>query len=171
MRDFTLHKLVIRSGLATLEQVREALWAVQRANHDWVEELILRGVLDEERYLDVIASGLYVPRCAIERLAHIPEAVLDRIPSEVAIEHRAVPLWAEADGDLHVVVADPTDRRAMEELQFFAGSRVMREVAVPTAHAWALHRYYGVPSVLWPSTLASPPPMLEAATPLFTQAA
>ena len=62
-------------------------------------------------------------------------------------------------------------RTALEELQFFAGTRVMREVVVPTAHAWALHRYYGVPSVLWPSTLESPAPVLEAATPRFTQAA
>lgn len=151
----TLQQLVVRNELATQEQVREAMWATQLTAHDWIDELMVRGILDEERYIDCVVRTHYVPRADLRRLAQVSVDALAIIPPDLAAEHRIVPLWLEADGDLRVVVADPTDRRGIEEVQFFAGCRLLREVAPPTAVAWALHRYYDVPSILVPDTMAA----------------
>ena len=150
MRDFTLQKLVIRNDLATLAEVRRAMWATQTTAHTWLEELVLTGGFDEARYLERVVKELRVPPCDVHRLAHVPAAVRALIPADLAAEHRVVPLWLESDGDLRVVVADPTDRWALDEVQFFAGRRLLREVAAPTLLASALERYYGVPNVLAP---------------------
>ena len=148
MRDFTLQKIVILNGLASLHDVRRAMFLTQTTRHTWLDELVRTGGFDEERYVDLVGAQLYIPRCDLRRLQRIPRDVLSVLPAETAIEHRVIPLWLETDGDLHAVVADPTDRRALEEVEFFAGRRVMRELAVPSAVNAALRHYYGVPNVL-----------------------
>lgn len=157
MRDVTLKELLLRHELVSAQHLAEAEWATQAGRHSWLEELLLRGRLDEERYVDCVGRALYVPRCDLERLANVPADVLALIPGDLAAEHRILPLWVEADGDLRVVMADPTDRRAFDEAQFFADRRLLREVAAPSAVAWALDRYHGVSSVLWPHAIQADP--------------
>lgn len=148
MRDFTLQKIVILNDLATLHEVRRAMFLTQTTRHTWLDELVRGGRFDEERYLDLVSNQLYVPRCDVRRLERIPRDVLRALPPETAVEHRVIPLWISTDGDLHAVVADPTDQRALEEVEFFAGRRLMRELARPSHFNAALEHYYGVPNVL-----------------------
>lgn len=150
MRDYTLEDVVTDNSLATKDQVRQAKWATRGSGRTWLEQLVVLGILDENRLGDCAVQSLRVPRCDLDRLADIPRAVLARIPADLAAEHRVIPLWLEADGDLRVAMADPTDQVGLHEIQFFAGCGVLRELAPPTAIAWALHRYHGIQSVLWP---------------------
>ncbi len=148
-----LKALLIRHMLITKEQVDWATESTRGSRCTWLEQLLLLGVLNEERVCECVSMQVCVPRCDLRRLANLPADVVARIPAEVAVEHRVVPMWVEPDGDLRVGMLDPLDSEALEEVQFFAGRRVLREVAVATAMAWALHHYHGVRSALWPRVL------------------
>lgn len=141
---------MVRREVITPEQLAWAIEAARGSRRTWLEELLLFGVLDECLLCRWVSSELHVPCCNATVLAELRDDVLQMLPADVAVEHRALPLGFEADGDLHVAMIDPCDAVALEELRFFTGRRLVREVAVATAVAWALHRYYGARTALWP---------------------
>lgn len=91
-----------------------------------------------------------MPECDLHGLASVPPAIQALIPGDLAIEHRMVPIGLEPDGDVCVAMSDPFDLRAVREVEFFIGRRVLREVAASTPIAWALSAYYGARCALWP---------------------
>jgi len=145
-----LKDLLVRCALVSPEQVHWAIESTRGSACTWLEALLLVGALDEEHVCQCVSTEVCLPRCDLQRLANLPEDVVRRIPMEVAVEHRVLPLWVEPDGDLRVAMIDPLDSEALEEVQFFAGRRLLREVAIATALAWALHHYHGMRSALWP---------------------
>jgi hypothetical protein len=155
-----LQALLLRHALVTREQLTWAVEFTRDTDRTWLEQLLLLGTIDEDRFCACVSHDLCLPRCGVERLARLAPEVLLRLPTEVAVEHRVLPLAIEEDGDLHVAMIDPTDSAALEEVSFFAAGRVMREVATPTSIAWALHQYHGVHSALWPRSAARPPALV-----------
>jgi hypothetical protein len=145
-----LGNLLVRRSILSAEQVGDAIAAARIRGGTWLEHLLEAGVLDEHRLVDWVSYESKVPRCDPSILAAVPPDVIARIPPEVAYEHRLVPVSLESDGYLQVAMVDPTDNAAIEEAEFFAGVTLIRQVAAATAIAWALHRYYGAPSRLWP---------------------
>ena len=142
----------MRREIVARDQMDRAV-ALERAGEaTWLEHLVLENVIDEELVAELLSRESMVPRCAPKMLEHIPQQVIDRVPPEIAFEHRLVPLHLDDDGYLHVAMVDPVDDAAVEEASFFAGNRVMRVVAAASTVAWALHRYYGLRSRLWPRT-------------------
>ena len=139
--------------LVTQEQIDWATEATRGSRCTWLEQLLLVGLVNEERVCECVSAQACVPRCDLQRLANLPIDVVARLPAEVAVEHRVVPLWLEPDGDLRIGMIDPLDSVAVDEVQFFAGRRVLREVVAATALAWALHHYHGVRSALWPRVM------------------
>ena len=150
MSTCELQSLLVRRGLVASEQIRDALTAARGAEWSWLERLLEFGLVDEEAMCDYLSHALHVTRCPREVLAHIPGAVIDLLPPEIAGEHRAVPVGLNHDGDLRIAMIDPTDLRAVREIEFFTGHRPIREIARATDVAEALRRYYGVVNVLWP---------------------
>ena len=78
-------------------------------------------MIDEEQLVTTIERHERVARCELAQLSRVPRAVLAALPHDVAIEHRAVPLDVDDDGYLRLVMADPTDTMAIEEISFFTG--------------------------------------------------
>jgi type IV pilus assembly protein PilB len=157
-----LKALLLRQMLVTKEQIDWAVESSRGSRSTWLEQMVLHGLLNEERVSECVAAQACVPRCDLRRLAELPIAVVARLPAEVAVEHRVVPLGLEPDGDLLIGMVNPFDLEAVEEVQFFAGRPVMREVVTPTALAWALHHYHGVRSALWPRAVQPSPGFADA---------
>jgi type II secretion system (T2SS) protein E len=157
MPDENLQALLLRHALITRAQL---IWAVEftrDTDRTWLEQLLLVNAVDEDEICTCVSHDLCVPRCSGDRLVGLTPAILARLPMELAIEHRIMPLGCDDEGDLQVAMVDPTDRAALQEIRFFAG-RVLRAVAPATSIAWALHEYCGVSSALWPR-----PPIRTAA--------
>jgi hypothetical protein len=150
MSNVNLQHALVRRALLTPEQLTWAVESTRDTDRSWLEHLLLVGHLDEEQVCLCVSNDFLVPRCDPQQIANLKRDVLGLIPPEVVVEHRVLPLWVEPDGDMHVAMLDPTDMNALEEIQFFAGGRILREVAVATAIAWALYTYYGARSALWP---------------------
>jgi hypothetical protein len=145
-----LKELLIRQNLVSREQVDWATQTTQGSGCTWLEQLLLHGLVDEERVCEHASAQACVPRADLQRLGNIGPDVVARLPADVAVEHRVMPLGLESDGDLRVGLVDPLDAATVDEVQFFAGRRVLREALAASAVAWALHRYHGVASALYP---------------------
>jgi hypothetical protein len=150
MRNDLLKALLLRQLLVTQEQLDWAVEASRAGRCTWLEQLFLVGVVNEEHVCAAVSAQACVPRFDDRKLGQLPIDVVGRLPAEVAAEHRVLPLAVEADGDLRVAMINPLDSHAVEEVQFFAGRPILREVVVASALAWALHHYHGVRSALWP---------------------
>lgn len=150
MRHSSLPALLIRNSLVTGTQIIDAIDATSATSTTWLEHLLATGALDENQVSELLAQETRLQRCSPQQLVAASPAAIECIPADIAIEHRAIPVGIDADGYLVVAMVDPTDSAAIEELGFFAGRPVLREVASATALACALHHYYGAPTVLWP---------------------
>lgn len=165
MRHRELQSLLIRAGLVNREAMEHAVRATAGTPTTWLEHLVAHKLVADDQVAALAASECFVPLCDVGCLERVADDVIALVPWDVAIEYRAVPVGLE-DGDLRLAMLDPCDDLAFEELQFFlGGQRLLREVAPATPLAWALHRYYGHRSALWP---AQPRPTLRSQPALRT---
>lgn len=150
MKNNRLQSLLVDRALVTARQLEDAIARTQSSGCTWLEHLIVTGILDEDRLCDVASRTAFVQRCAPAALVKVDRDILATLPSDVAVEHRVVPIGYDVDGDLRIVMLDPGDSAALEEVTFFANRPVVREVSTATSIAWALHQHYGARSALWP---------------------
>jgi hypothetical protein len=150
MRHRELQSLLIRAGLASREVVERAVHATAGTSTTWLEHLVQKKLIADDQVAALAGQEMFVPLCDVACLENVADEIIAQVPWDLAIEHRAVPVGLE-DGDLRIAMVDPTDDDAFTELAFFLGGRrLLREVAPATPIAWALHKYYGYRSALWP---------------------
>ncbi len=140
----TAGPLLLRAGLITETQLHDAYLARGRGGGTLGEWLVAIGALDEERLCSFYRERLLVPRVGHVELAKVVPKVVARIPADMAAEFRAVPVSIDAEHNLVLAMADPSDTHAVDEISFFTGTSVIRVVAPVTAIAWSLSRYYGI---------------------------
>ncbi len=107
------------------------------------EQLVVIGALTDDVLTDFYRSRLLVPQVNPNTLARLPIKVVAAIPSDMAIELRAIPVGLDAENNLTVAMSDPSDRNAVDEITFFTGAYVVRAVATQMQIAWCLAHYYG----------------------------
>ena len=156
MRHRELQSLLIRAGLVSGEVMKRAVAATAGTPTTWLEHLVQRKLVAEEKVAALAGQETFVPLCDLDRLEMVPDEIIALVPWDLAIEHRVVPLGVEPEGDLRLAMLDPCDDHGLQELEFFLGRRLLREVAPATPMAWALHRYYGFRSALWPQQAVRP---------------
>ena len=128
-RRLRLGDMLVRDGLLTPEQLREALAAKtdnrrQRlgeivVERGWVSSRDLAKALAEQHGLDFIELGQYA----------IDEAAADLLPERLARRYRAIPVRFLAEDSALVAVADPTDVVSSDDLRLALGLNVRFAVA------------------------------------------
>ena len=84
-----------------------------------------------------------MPQVNPNLLARLSAKVVAAIPSDMAVELRAIPVSIDGDNNLTVAMSDPSDRHAVDEIGFFTGAYIVRAVATQMQIAWCLAHYYG----------------------------
>jgi type IV pilus assembly protein PilB len=136
-----LGELLLEAGVVSEDVLREGL-AYQRNQGVRLEEALLRlGHLDETALTRVLAKQQGMPFVDL-RKGHVADAILARVPSEVALAQGVLPLL-EKGGKLVVAVDDPLKRIVAEELEFLLGTPVACALAAPGALREAIRRNYG----------------------------
>ena len=135
--------LLVRSGLVTPTALDDARARVENLGGTLGEHLVFAGAVSDEVLTDFYRSRLLVPQVNPNTLARLAVRVIATIPSDMAIELRAVPVALDAENNLTVAMSDPSDRHAVDEIAFFTGSYVVRAVATQMQIAWCLAHYYG----------------------------
>jgi hypothetical protein len=136
-------ELLLRGGLCTPAELTLAHAAREREKGTLGYHLVRLGLVPEDRLAEFYRHRLMVPRMPRAALERIARAVIDRVPRDMAAELRVLPVELDREGNLTLVMSDPADTHAVDEIAFFTGHYVMRAVAIESDIEWALAKYYG----------------------------
>ncbi len=135
--------LLVRSGLVPPGALDDARTRVDSLGGTIGEQLVATGAVSDDALTDFYKSRLLVPQVNPNTLARLPAKVVAVIPSDMAIELRAIPVSIDSENNLTIAMSDPSDRHAVDEIAFFTGAYVVRAVATQMQIAWCLAHYYG----------------------------
>jgi hypothetical protein len=136
--------LLLRSGVLRPADLAAAASLRERDGGSFGECLVRLGYLEEEQLAEFYTRRLMITRVPDHRLVDVPKNALALVTSDMAAEFRVVPLEVDPENHLVLVMADPTDNHAVDEVAFFADRFVVRVVATESAIRDAIERHYGV---------------------------
>jgi Type II secretion system (T2SS), protein E, N-terminal domain len=130
-------------GKITEEQLARALQDQSFFGGRLGSSLIKLGYVDEDtlgEYLADISHTRYAPA---QRLENISQEVIATVPAKLAAKYRIVPIAIKAR-KLHLVMRDPKDLIALDEISFLTGLSIEPYVASEGRIVRAIERYYGI---------------------------
>src|SRR5262252_2483201 len=125
-----LGKILLQRKLVSQAQLDEAL-SVQRRSPvpaPLASQLVDEGKLDEIEALRALSEQHGVPGIDLTQVA-ITLTDLDVVPREIAESGRILPVLVRGDR-LFLAMADPRDKRVIDELEFVTGKKVYPYVCV-----------------------------------------
>jgi type IV pilus assembly protein PilB len=136
-----LGELLLRHKLITKEQLDKALELQKSNNSKLGSNLVKLGFVTDEEIAQVLSKQFGISPINLGRF-EIDQTVLDLIPVEVARKYDLIPI-NRTGAVLTVAMADPTNIRAMDEINFICGYQVEPVVASDNAIREAIDKYYG----------------------------
>lgn len=136
-----LGELLLRHKLITKEQLDKALELQKSNNSKLGSNLVKLGFVTDEEIAQVLSKQFGISPINLGRF-EIDQTVLDLIPVEVARKYDLIPV-NRTGAVLTVAMADPTNIRAMDEINFICGYQVEPVVASDNAIREAIDKYYG----------------------------
>ena len=112
-------ELLVKTGLITPEQLTQAVDAQKSAGGTVNGQLVKLGFITEEDLLETISQQYGVPIIELENTAIEPNAV-QLIPQALALKHGLLPI-VQKDNTLTVVMADPSNMVALNDIKFITG--------------------------------------------------
>ena len=123
-------RILLKRKLISQDELDKQL-EKQKTSQDGVplaSRLAQSGAVSETDVLRALSEQLGVPGIDLNQIA-IPIDVLELVPREVAESSRLLPVLAR-DDRLFLAMANPRDKRAIDELEFVTGRRVYPYVAI-----------------------------------------
>lgn len=138
-----LGEMLIKSGMITHAQLDEALKGQVIFGGRLGTNLIEMGVIGEEELARVLSEKLRVPCADPDELMAVPDHLLTLVPRDMVERHKIVPLGVDGRR-LRLVMADPSDLPAIDEIAFRTGFVIVPMVAPEIRLFMALEKYYGI---------------------------
>ena len=135
-----LGQILKEMGLVTESRIQEAL-AMQRQRGGLIGEMLVElgyVAMNEVRVALGLQAGMEV--VDLEGRA-IPREVIECVSASAARAYQIVPI-SRADNVLTVAMADPSNYKTIDDLQFLLGMEVRGAISAPEAVARTLDRYY-----------------------------
>lgn len=133
-------KILQEKGWATEEQIRKAL-EYQNANQCKIGEALVRlEHCTQEQVSRALAIHFQLPFANLAK-SQIPRELIERVPKDVAIEHKIVPV-AQKKNTLIIAMSDPLDFFTLDNLRFILNTEVDCALATPEGVEEALDDYY-----------------------------
>ena len=123
-------RILLKRKLISPEELERQL-ETQRLSSDGLplaSRIAASGIVAETEVLRALSEQLGVPGIDLTQIA-IPTSHLDFVPREVAESSRVLPVLVR-DDRLFLAMANPRDKRAIDELEFVTGRRVYPYVAI-----------------------------------------
>jgi hypothetical protein len=134
--------MLLRAGLVAPDQVEAARIAAREVGGTVPEHLVQQGHIADEDLTSFYRTRLLIPRVNPSDLAKLAGRLLGKVPPDMAAEFRSIPVALDGEGNLTLVMSDPSDTAAVDEIGFFTGNYVVRAVATQAQIAWCLAHYY-----------------------------
>ncbi|MBI2212020.1 MAG: type IV-A pilus assembly ATPase PilB [Acidobacteria bacterium] len=141
-----LGELLVKAGLISQDQLKEALKSQKESSSKLGETLIKLGFVAEEDITECLSQQFGVPSI---NLAHfeIDAGVIKLIPADVARKYNILPV-NKTGATLTIAMADPTNVFAMDDIKFMTGYNVEPVVASELGIRSAIDNYYGTTSAI-----------------------
>lgn len=144
LKGRTLGRILIKMGILTRDKVQKCL-AVQKkdAGGRYLGEILIElGLINEDTLNIALAAqrGLeYVDISGMD----IPEAVIKQVPAQMANTYKVIPVeYDERRNNITVVMDNPDNFRATDDLSRLMGFRVTAKITSAEALDTALKHYY-----------------------------
>ncbi|MEK7479017.1 MAG: GspE/PulE family protein [Patescibacteria group bacterium] len=125
---YQIKTLLLGEGLLREEQFDAALLEAERKRQNVLEVLISQGLLNKDYFYTVLSKHLGTPRIRV-KTSDIDEAILRKLPEDVARSRRAIVFAREPDGTHDVAMENPTDLETIDFLSLRLGGRVRAYLA------------------------------------------
>jgi type IV pilus assembly protein PilB len=135
-----LGDLLVREGLITKEQLRQALQEQKTSNNRLGYTLIKLGFVQEIEITKMLARQYRMPAVDLSRFEVDPK-IVKLIPSDVAVKHNVLPLKREGR-TLTVAMADPTNVSVIEDLKFVTRFDIFPVIAGEYTLKTSIEKHY-----------------------------
>lgn len=126
--DATMEKLLVRSGVATEEQVKNLLEEATRSKRPLQELAMQNEIIDDTTLAKAFSEYTQIPY--IELSAHeIPHDVLYKIPERIARQYNAILFKIDDQGTNYLAMDDPDDVQAVNFIEKEIGENTKIYVA------------------------------------------
>jgi type IV pilus assembly protein PilB len=140
--DVTMEKLLVRSGVATEEQIDALKEEATRSNLSLQDVSTNNEVIDDKALAKAFSDYAQVPY--IELVPHdIPFDVLNKIPERIARQYNAVVFKVDENGTNHLAMDDPDDVQAINFIEKEIGTNTKLYVASHSNILSVLEAYRG----------------------------
>lgn len=136
-----LGELLLRNKLITKEQLDKALDAQRASGSKLGYNLVKLGFVSDEQITQCLSKQFGISAINLSHF-EIDQSVIDLVPVEVARKYDLIPV-NKTGAILTVAMADPTNIRAMDEINFICGYQVEPVVASENAIKDAIDKYFG----------------------------
>lgn len=137
-----LGQLLLKDGVITQNQLDEALKIKERVNARLGRILVKLGYVENKSIAECLSKQYNLPVINIAEI-DIPDKVIKQVPYEVAKKHLALPIDYK-DDTLIVVMADPSDSYAIEEIQFKTNLSIKASLSTENNIIDAFRKYYKI---------------------------
>jgi len=130
MDEAKLLEFLSKLGYITKEQAQKAISSKEK-NEDIITTLLRLGFMDDEKLLDFYTK--YTPQKLWKgdlKIINIPAEILNKIPQDILKKHLIAPVSYQ-DGKLTVVMVNPFNQSAINELRFASKIDNIVSYAVP----------------------------------------
>ncbi len=134
-------EILIELNLVREEELADALRRQERDRRPLGQILLEMKALDEETLAAVLSYQLDQPIVDLTKVRFDPDAIA-RVPQDLAERHHLIPVLLR-DGRIHVAMADPADRGALQEVANAARMPAVGLLALRGEVDLAIGRQYG----------------------------
>ena len=137
-------ELLVRGGIVTREQLNEALEKEKSNGSHVVQELVRLGFTTEDQLTQFLAKQFGIEKVELENV-EISDSVFNLVPPDLIQKHQIIPLKL-AGSTLTVVMTDPTNLIAINEVKFITGYGVKVALASASEIKKLLEKRFGAVS-------------------------
>jgi type IV pilus assembly protein PilB len=144
LRSRTLGRVLIKMGLLTREKVHECLSIQKKRPEKTQIGQIFRelGLIDEKQLQIALAAQRGMEYVNLNDI-DIPPDVIEKVPAQMAKTYHIVPMtFNEGENELKVVLDNPDNFRATDDLSTLIGFKVTACITDPDALESALTKFY-----------------------------
>lgn len=141
VKEGSVGEVLFRSRIITEDDIRLALDEQKKSGCRFGEALVKLGIVDQEDIDWALSNQLDIPYVRLNEHT-IDINAIKLVPGRVARKYNLIPVIRSGD-DLHIALADPLDRGAVEEVEKLTGCRVTVSMPVIRELSEMLDLFYG----------------------------
>ena len=142
VKRLRLGEMLVQAGLATEEQIQQALSAGRKEGRKLGQQLVRQGVIKETALVDVIARQMSLDKYSAVKYP-VSSTLASLIPAELAIKNKLAPLVRQG-ALMKVAMTDPLDINAIEDIEIYKNCEVEPVICTEAEMAQLTNVIYGM---------------------------